>query len=281
MSFKDILAFVVSLEADMAALSAAEALAQRFGACLTAVHITPLPEEPLAYEPTVVAGIWAQLLATARQDAQAEHQRLQTHLQTLSGRYQARSAEAQQRDLGRVAALHARYCDLAILPRPDQDSLRAVRFEMIEGVVLHSGRPALIIPPVWPAERVIGRRPLIAWDTSREATRALSEAARFLDTCEQAIVATVDARPKTFGHGPHPGANIAAHLERRGIDVVVNNLLTDSDGVAGALLSAARESGADLIIMGAYGQSRLLELMFGGATRDVLIRADIPLLLVH
>lgn len=281
MSFKDILAFVVSLEADRAALSAAEALAQRFGAYLTAVQIVPLPEEPLAYEPSVVAGVWAHLLGAAREEAQSEHARLEAHLQTLAVANQARSVEAQQRDLGRVAALHARYADLAIMSRPDEEILRAVRFEMAEGVLLHSGRPALIIPPNWPTGRAIGRRPMIAWDASREATRALTEGASFLDCCEQAIVVTVDARPKTFGHGPHPGANIAAHLERRGVDVVVNNLATDSEGVAGALLDAARENGCDLIIMGAYGQSRLVELMFGGATRDVLIRAHTPLLLVH
>lgn len=281
MSFKDILAFVVSLEADEPALAAALSLAQRFDACLSAVQLTPLPEEPLAYDPTVVAGIWAQLLGAAREEAQREYQRLQSRIQSAPGHHQARSAEAYQRELGRIAAVHARYADLAVMSRPHHEILRSVRLEMIEGVLLHSGRPTLIIPPDWPPAQPIGQRPLIAWDASREATRALADAADFLGSCAEAVVVTVDARPKTFGHGPNPGANIAAHLERRGIDVVVHNLVSDSESTAGALLAAARENGADLIIMGAYGQSRLMELMFGGATREVLIHAQIPLLLAH
>jgi nucleotide-binding universal stress UspA family protein len=281
MSLKDILAFAVSLEADAAVLAAAEGLTQRFDADLTLAQLTLLPEEPLAYEPGLVAGVWAHLLGAAREEAKAEQQRINAHLQAQAGRKHLRALEAQPRDLGRMAALHARYCDLAILARPDSEALRGMRFEMIEGVLLQSGRPALIIPPGWPGARPIGRRPMIAWDTSREAVRALAEAGSFLDVCEEAIIVTVDAKPKTFGHGPYPGANIAAHLERRGTQTEIRNLATDSEGVAGALLTAARECGADLIVMGAFGQSPLMELMFGGATRDVLIRAEIPLLLAH
>src|SRR5262249_57302091 len=102
------------------AMGLGEALAKQSNAHLAAAFLTPLPDEPLAYEPTVVAGVWAELLGRARADAEAERRRVEERLKRAGQPYELRTAEALSRDLGRVAAVHARYADVAGMTRPPE-----------------------------------------------------------------------------------------------------------------------------------------------------------------
>lgn len=279
MGLKDILAIVLDAEEDAAAVRAAERLATRYDAHLAAAFLTALPDEPLAYEPSVVAGVWAELLTRARTEATAERAKVERALAALVRPCELRSAEALARDLGRVAAVHARYADLAIVRRPE-DTSRDPRHDIIEGVLFHSGRPALIVPPAWSAP-TIGRRPIVAWDASREATRALAEARPLMEGAEQVTILTIDAKPRAFGHGDLPGANIAAHLNRRGLSATVVNVDGLGQSAAEVIVQQAQDLGSDLIVMGGYGTARIRELLFGGATRDLLEIASVPLLMAH
>ncbi|MGH6950358.1 MAG: universal stress protein [Vitreimonas sp.] len=281
MSWKDILVIVAEAEADEPALALGEALAKQCSDChLAAAFLTPLPDEPLAYEPTVVAGVWAELLGRARQEAEAERRKVEARLSRSAREIDLRNAEALSRDLGRVAAVHARYADVAIMTRPHDGAGAELREEIVEGVLFHSGRPALIAPPGWKGTG-IGKRVVVAWDASREATRALSEAQSILENAEQISVVTVDAKPKMFGHGDQPGANIAGHLSRRGLPAEVRNVDSMGRAASLAILEEATSLGADLVVMGGYAHSRLRELVFGGATRELLRSATVPLLMAH
>jgi nucleotide-binding universal stress UspA family protein len=281
MSWKDILVIVTEAAADEPALALGEALARQCAEChLAAAFLTPLPDEPLAYEPTVVAGVWAELLSRARQEADAERKRVEARLKQFERACELRNAEALSRDLGRVAAVHARYADVAVMTRPTEGAGAELREEIIEGVLFHSGRPALIAPPGWKGTG-IGKRVVVAWDASREATRALAEAESLLEKADQITVVTVDAKPKMFGHGDQPGANIAAHLSRRGLPAEVRNVDSMGRSASLAILEEANTLQADLVVMGGYAHSRLRELVFGGATRDLLRAAAVPLLMAH
>ena len=280
MSWKDILVIVSDAAADEPALALGEALARQSKAHLAAAFLTPLPDEPLAYEPTVVAGVWAELLGRARADAEAERKRVEERLKRSGLPCELRTAEALSRDLGRVAAVHARYADVAVMPRPPEGLGAELREEIIEGVLFHSGRPALIAPAGWTGT-MIGKRVVIAWDASREATRALSEADDILEFSEKVTVVTIDAKPKMFGHGDQPGANIAAHLQRRGLPAEVRNVESGARSAALAILEEAKALDADLVVMGGYAHSRLRELVFGGATRELLRTATVPILMAH
>ncbi|MEQ1489744.1 MAG: universal stress protein [Terricaulis sp.] len=281
MSWKDVLVIVSEAEADEPALALGEILAGLCSDChLAAAFLTPLPDEPLAYEPTVVAGVWAELLGRARQEAEAERKKVEARLQRSGKKTELRGAEALSRDLGRVAAVHARYADVAVMTRPSEGAGVELREEIIEGVLFHSGRPALIAPPGWKGTTV-GKRVLVAWDASREATRALSEADDLLENAEAVTVLTVDAKPKMFGHGDQPGSNIAGHLNRRGLPAEVRNVDSAGRSASSAILEEAQKFNADLIVMGGYAHSRLRELVFGGATRELLRTTTVPLLMAH
>jgi len=278
-AIKDILALALSAEADRPALDAAAVLARRYDAAVTCAFLTALPDEPLAYEPSVVAGIWSELLGRAREDSAAERVKLEAILAGWDRPCDVRAAEALARDIGRVGAVHARYADIAVMTRPSEDGPEA-RHELVEGVLFHSGRPALVVPPEYKGQP-IGQRPVIAWDASREATRALGEAQDLIAGSDAVVVVTVDARPKAFGHGDQPGANIAAHLSRRGHKVEVRNVASGGASAAEAILTVARAANADLIVMGGYAHARVRELLFGGATRDLLDLSPFPLLMAH
>ncbi|MCX7359194.1 MAG: universal stress protein [Alphaproteobacteria bacterium] len=281
MSWKDVLVIVSEADADEPALALGEILAGLCADChLSAAFLTPLPDEPLAYEPTVVAGVWAELLGRARQDAEVERKKVEARLKRSGKTTELRTAEALSRDLGRVAAVHARYADVAVMTRPTDGVGVELREEIIEGVLFHSGRPALIAPPGWTGTTV-GKRVLVAWDASREATRALSEADDLLENAEAVTVLTVDAKPKMFGHGDQPGSNIAGHLNRRGLPAEVRNVDSGDRSASAAILEEAKKFNADLIVMGGYAHSRLRELVFGGATRELLRTTTVPLLMAH
>ncbi|HRP11750.1 MAG TPA: universal stress protein [Terricaulis sp.] len=281
MSWKDILVIVSDAEGDEGAMALGEALARQCSDChLSAAFLTPLPDEPLAYEPTVVAGVWAELLGRARQEAQAERAKVAARLKQAGRQFELRDAEALSRDLGRVAAVHARYADVAVMTRPWDGPGGDLREEIIEGVLFHSGRPALIAPPGWTGE-LVGKRVVVAWDASREATRALSEAQALLAGADQVTVVTVDAKPKMFGHGDQPGTQIAAHLSRRGLATEVRNVDGAGRPPALAILEEATALNADLVVMGGYAHSRLRDLVFGGATKDMLRAATVPVLMAH
>jgi nucleotide-binding universal stress UspA family protein len=279
MSVKDILAIVLSATQDDAALRAAESLAGRFGQKLSAAFLTALPDEPVAYEPSVVAGVWAELLARARQDSATERTAVEARLKALAYPCEMRTGESLSRDLGRVAAVHARYADVAITTRPKLADYDA-RNDVLEGVLFYSGRPVLAVPPDWQTGP-IGRRPMLAWDASREATRALSEADWLIEGADNVTVLTIDAKSRAFGHGAQPGENIAAHLRRRGLNASVVNVAAAGRTPSQTLQEESAKIGADLVVMGGYHHARLREMVFGGATREMLGIAKVPLLLAH
>lgn len=277
---RDILAIVLSAQKDEATFRAAEIVSARAAGEVAAAFLTALPDEPVAYEPAVVAGVWAELLGRARQQAASERSAVEARLKKIGKAGEMRIGEALSHDLGRVAAVHARYADLPILTRPGVEEGHDPRLDLIEGVLFHSGRPVLVTPPDWRGDS-IGKRVLLAWDASREATRALSEADWLMDGAEQVNVVTIDARPKTFGHSDQPGALIAAHLRRRGLPAQVRNIEGRGRPAADALLEEAASQNSDLIIMGGYAHARLRAIMFGGATRDMLNMARAPVLMAH
>jgi nucleotide-binding universal stress UspA family protein len=174
-----------------------------------------------------------------------------------------------------TVALHCRYADLAIIGQ-----MLSKEGGIAQSLVLNAGRPVLIFPRDWEPRRV-GERVLVAWNASREATRALTDALPLLSRADQVDVVTVNAEPRPQGHGEVPGADVALYLARHGVRANVTPTVGKDIDVGEWLLSRAADLGSDLIVMGAYGHSRLRELVLGGATRTVLDSMTVPVLMSH
>ncbi len=127
----------------------------------------------------------------------------------------------------------------------------------------------------------IGRRVLVAWNASREATRAVTDAMPFLEHAGLVTVLTANARTTDMGHGDLPGADIALHLARHGVRAEAAPTHSGDVDVGEWLLSRAADLEVDLMVMGAYGHSRLRELVMGGATRSILQHMTVPVLFSH
>jgi nucleotide-binding universal stress UspA family protein len=271
---KDLVAFV---DEGGTTVAWAASLAQEHGAHLIGVFLWP---------PVVTRGADAYVRGGA--------------IPQLLQRYEAQVASLEQRQRGMFerAALHhglkaewravrhetpeecvaqARHADLALAARPDSEGRGGMPPNLAESLVLAAGRPVLLLPPGIPTRAI--RRVLVGWNASREAARAAADAMPFLARAEAVELLVVDPERRSALHGQEPGVDIARHLARHRVAVEVRALASDGEDVGRVLLSRAAVIGADLLVMGAYGHSRLTELAFGGATRTAIREAELPVLM--
>lgn len=181
-------------------------------------------------------------------------------------------------DAVRVAREHARYSDLTLVPQGLELGSASADLSMLpEELALTVGRPVVVVPRFGTFER-IGRRALVAWNGSREATRAVHDALPLLQRAEQVTVLSIDPEGDTERL---PGGDIARHLARHGVTVRAATITGTDVAVGDLLLSYAVDHDIDLIVMGAYGHTRLRELVLGGATRTLLRHMTVPVLMSH
>jgi nucleotide-binding universal stress UspA family protein len=122
---------------------------------------------------------------------------------------------------------------------------------------------------------------MIAWDGSREAARAVHDSMPLLRLAEEVVVLIVDANKLGPRFGQNPGAGIVAHLGRHDVASRIAQVQSGGAAITDLILAEAKSAGADLIVMGGYGHSRLRELMLGGVTRHMIERMTLPVLLAH
>jgi nucleotide-binding universal stress UspA family protein len=175
---------------------------------------------------------------------------------------------------------HARFADLVLVgeARPEAAAGRE-RSEAIEQVVLHNPRPTLVWPDAAPAE-VTGRRILLAWDDSREATRAASDALPLLQCAEHVHALWADEGDLEAGKARERLDALYHWLHTHGVPCVAH-VAQVKDGITATLRARASEIGADLVVMGAWGRPRWAERVMGGATHGMLRTLALPVLMSH
>jgi nucleotide-binding universal stress UspA family protein len=181
-------------------------------------------------------------------------------------------------DAAEVVPLHARYADLVVLGQSNGAETSGIENDFVDRVLLAAGRPALVIPYAG-AFTELGTRVLVAWNASREATRAVTDALPLLQAAQEVNV--IAFNPDGAPHGEMPGADIALFLARHGVRVTVSNERGTDIDAGNLLLSRAADMDVNLIVMGAYGHSRMQELILGGATRTILQSMTVPVLMSH
>ena len=280
MSFKDLLVVVDHGRNCPARVDLAVRLARDHDAHLTGLYVSTLS----SVHPSVLAQFPPEVRALqkgALREAADRARTLFTEGVERGGLGLTTEWREAEGDVGDVAALHARYVDLTVIGQTDPDDipLGAAR-DLPERVILGAGRPVLVVPYAG-RFATIGERVLLAWNATREATRAANDALPFLRRATRVAVLSVNPRGGPGGHGAVPGADIALHLARHGVRAEAASIATDEVGIDDMLLSQAADSGADLIVMGAYGHSRLGELVLGGATRHILRQITVPVFMSH
>lgn len=175
---------------------------------------------------------------------------------------------------GDVVGEYGRLFDLIVIPRTAR--LTGTRVSATcEAALFESGRAVLLAPPRPAAE--LGRTVVIAWNGSTETARTIALGMDFLQNAEKVYVLTVQG---AVVPGP-TGEQVAEHLLRRGAKVIAVTVEPAGRPAGEAILEEAAALGADLLFKGAYTQSRLRQMIFGGATRHILGAADLPVLMAN
>ena len=174
-----------------------------------------------------------------------------------------------------IVGSYGRVFDLIVLSRPDATSL-GLHHRALESGLFESGRPILLSPPSPPKQ--IATNVLIAWNGSTEQTRAIAFAMPLLQQAERVKVLTI---PGGAGVPGPSGEQLTWSLQRNGIPATPLTVELDGRSTGETILATAASQDCDLLIKGAYTQSRLRELIFGGATRHILANATLPVFLAH
>ncbi len=182
-------------------------------------------------------------------------------------------------DLPGAVLEHARASDLIVASQADPGWELSGMFDFPERLVMESGRPVLVVPYAG-SYGEIGKRITIAWSGKRESARAVFDALPLLKTAESVTLLCVTS-VGDGGQGELPGTEIAAALARHGVKLTVQKSVVEDIAVADDVLSRIADSGTDLLVMGAYGYSRLREMVFGGVTHHILKHMTAPTLMSH
>jgi len=271
MALSDILVCLNASEASENRLKLAVRLAREQGAHLIAVYELTDSDGPL-FAPRDGSGNGSQ----GAQRAEDAEERFRNTLRAngITGDWHL----IERGDTAELAEL-SKTVDLAILGQFTRDARNGTRLRPDE-VAMACGRPLLIVPYVGDFVTV-GEHVLIAWDDTREATRALNDALPLLSAAKAVTVMTVMAKEKEFDQVHFPLQRVVGHLERHGVPARAEEAMRGDMAISDLLLSRAADLGADMIVAGAFHHSQLREALVGGVSRDLLRHMTVPVLMSH
>jgi len=275
MAYKIIATILTNSEQSTEGLDAAISLAQRMDAHLEIYIATISHTETSSY----FIGAEPMLIAEQTRDAMAERDKIELwvndrmHREMI--RWSCQAATIQGPALTDYLASKLRFSDLVVLPRPYQDNPEATT--LVEACLFAAERPVLMIPKGCKAPDA-GGHVLLGWNDGDEALAAVRAALPLLEQADMADICIIDP-PRHAADRSDPGGAMAQYLMRHGTKSEVAVLAKTETHVGDILLRRAKDVGAQMIVSGAYGHSRLREAVFGGATRDLLEAADLPILM--
>ncbi|TAG11901.1 MAG: universal stress protein [Rhodobacterales bacterium] len=281
MAYKSLLTIATSPNGLLPAVTAAAQIAARNDAHLDALALG-VDRTQVGYS---YVGSGAVMIAAAMDRAEEEARATEKALtaavaaQPLGLRVAVDSAVTQLGALTDVVAARARYADLVVLPLP-YGTNRGVEDEATIEAALFEGMAPVLIVPEKGMTTTDPRRVIVAWNQSREALVAARRAMPFLRRAESVSIVVID--PPTHGaERSDPGGLLCQMMVRHGVHAEVTVLARTLPRVSDVLARHLRDINADLLVMGAYGHSRFREAILGGATRDMLEKAEVPVFLAH
>lgn len=280
MTWKDIAAFVDGSDDGVARLRMALSLVSENEGSVQAhvISLTPMP--PYGIGASAMADTYAEAVTAARTAGGEVAAKLRTATADAGDRITVRQHEMTSGDVRSQAAVLAREADLAVLGQPEEGDRSSLDTDLFVGVLMGGGRPVLMLPR-WRQPHAWGKRALIAWKGAPESARAVHEALPLLKRAETVRILAASPRGEIHGEGEQGLQRLAAHLKRHGVKVQ-DHLLRQADGEPErAVLSEVEAYGADLLVMGGYGRSRMSEIVWGGVTASVIRNVRVPVLMSH
>jgi nucleotide-binding universal stress UspA family protein len=279
MSFKTILAVVTDHAHLTETLSQAISMASALDAHLDVLCVGVDRTQTGYYYAGMNAAILQETLNQAREDASGLAAAAKKQMGLSELRWGVTEAVCQLADVARFVASHARFADLAIVPRPYGDD-RGIELEPVVEGALFEGQSPVIVLPDGGLELTLPGKIAIGWNESAEALRAVRSALPFLSSAHTVHIVVIDP-PK---HGPtrsDPGGQVSQYLARHGVKVEIDVLSKTMPRVSDVMRRHVMDINADMVVMGAYGHSRFREAILGGATRNMLETSEVPVFMAH
>jgi nucleotide-binding universal stress UspA family protein len=274
MGYKTILVHVDNGNARHARIDLACTLARRFGAQLVGMFATATPLTPVAPEaaPFVTEALLHQQRAAAEEAGREFVERMR--IRDLAARSDWYAAHG---DGFPALRAYARHADLVIAGQPDPEG-DGVPAGFSHDLVMEIGRPVLYVPFAGRFDDC-GAKAFVPWNFSREAARAMYDGLPFLRSARAVEVVTFDPEKLSRPIDIIPPPDLRAYLSRHDVSARVSEQPSGGIDIGSAILSRAADTGADLIVMGAYSHSRARELILGGATRELFKSMTVPTLM--
>lgn len=278
MAYKTILT-VVSNAAKAAHLDAAIAVAQREEAHLDILCLGIDHTQTGYFYAGASTYMFQQVVDRVMEEITALQETLRARLASENIRWSVDSAVAQVGGISALIGMRARFADLTVLPQPYGEDVAADAEAVIEAAMFEGGCPVLVIPPSGLPEN-FSHRILIGWNQSNEALVAVRQALPLLIRAEAVEIAAVDPSPNSPERS-EPGQALCRMLTRHSVKAEIAVLARTLPRISEILNHRAIETGATMIVMGAYGHSRFREAILGGATRNMLEQAKVPVLMAR
>ncbi len=284
MAYKTLLTIVTNPAAVAPSLDAAISLARREDAHLDVLCLGIDHTQIGYYYPGAGAVYFQDDVARAEADVAALEKLVSARLNSEGLRFSVETAIAQLGGLTDLIALQARFSDLVILPLPYSKNASAFADLLVEAALFQGRAPVLVVPvtglPGAMGTTTLGQQIVVAWNESAEALVAIRSALPLLRAAKQVTIAIIDPSPQSADRSD-PGGALSQMLARHSVHVEVAVLAKTMPRVSDVLNRLVRDRAADLLVMGAYGHSRFREAVLGGATRDMLELAEIPVFMAH
>ncbi len=270
---------VTSPDLDDTDLRLAATLCEESGAHLAALVVKLAAPPPIGGYAAIVSDEWLQ-------EREAEKAALKDRAAAVSGLLASLSISAdvsseyvEEPWADDVVGRRARYADLTLVG-PQLLRGGVLKSKVMAGALFSSGKP-LLLAPRGSNPTLRPRRVVVGWDSSLEASKAVAGALDILTAAEDVRLLLVDPVEGESGQGAEPGADAAAYLARHGVRVTVDRRPSQGRSVAVVLRQHAIDTSADLLVMGAYGHSRLQERIFGGVTKSMIDEPPLPILMAR
>jgi nucleotide-binding universal stress UspA family protein len=273
MSFQDILVHIRS-SGSIEPVRVAMRVAKRFGAHLTglyALHELALFKHILPDDSSKIREMTKTDYAAAA-ESEKRFRALADQESVAHSQWQIGEGDAAE-----LLAIAARLQDLVIVGLAEHGEPGS---NVAERMATEVGRPTLIVPSAGPFLD-IGKRILVAWNGSAQAASAVLHAKPFLTAAERVLVLVGEGREKFPTITRQVPLDIIGYLNRHGIDAEIHPIGAPDADAGAAILKMAYNAESDLIVMGAFGRTRLREWVLGGATRQVLENLSVPVLMMH
>lgn len=275
MPINTILVHIDESERGTQCLNVATSLASQFDAHVTGIAIKAPIYVPSFAAAQVPPDVYETMSAEQDRALSATEKKFNEKMRA-NGRFDRSEWIQGDGDMARIVASQSRYADLTILGQENPDFDAGAYEGFPDSVIMGAGGPVLVVPYIRLPE-TMGKSILIAWNGSREAARAVKDALPFLSQADKVTI--LSANPGK--DEDIPGADIARYLSEHNIEAQTGKSMSDSVDVGDMLLNEVAEGGYDMVVMGAYGHSRLREVILGGVTRHLLGHMTVPVLFSH